>query len=134
MYNTSEEYLNAIKGDIRDFKLKGTMTTVSENTIELDEDDIVMDSYEQNSSSQPGDLFQHGGVVAKDISLQVLDRDYIIDNLTGDEWGRNLILNSDRESTFTDTLPTTTGGDFEIDAKVRFKLRKYAGFKWRDLL
>lgn len=101
MYNTGEAYRQAIQADVRDFRIKGTLTSREGDVVEFDDTDVVSGSYTHNASSQPGDLFQHGGVVAKDMSIKILDRDYIIDNLTGDEWGRNLILDSDNLETIS---------------------------------
>ncbi|HZK00835.1 MAG TPA: hypothetical protein VFC79_12540, partial [Tissierellaceae bacterium] len=112
MYNTSVAYREAIQGDIRDFRIKGVITTLEDETIEFDDSDVVVGSYKHNASSQPGELFQHGGAVAKDMQIEIFDRDFddnnpVLKSLSGGtiepqigvvlniEANRNLSYNSD---------------------------------------
>ena len=113
MFNTSAAYREAIQADVRDFRIKGILTSRDGDVVEFDDRDVVLGSYVHNASSQPGDLFQHGGAVAKDMSIKIYDQGYDEENpetinFSGGtitvqvgvipiipEFGRNIELNAD---------------------------------------
>ena len=118
MINTSEDYKEVIKQPAREIKSRITFP------------DLVLDDYQVrsinlNSLLVSGDDFEIGTAPMDMVKIEIIEPADLGD-------GKNLVLKSGIKSGFDKSIATTDGGDFERARS--FTLRKYAKFRWRDLM
>lgn len=118
MQNVSEEFKTAIASPSPEFKSRITFP------------DLVLDDYQVKSITLDsllvgGDDFEIGTAPMDMVKIEIIEPADLGD-------GNNLVLKSGIKSGFDKSIATTDGGDFERAGS--FTLRKYAQFRWRDLM
>ena len=118
MQNVSEEFKQEISQPSREIESRITFP------------DLVLDDYQVKSINLDSllvgsDDFEIGTAPMDMVKIEIIEPADLGD-------GNNLVLKSGIKSGFDKSIATTDGGNFERAGS--FTLRKYAKFRWRDLM
>jgi len=116
--NVSEEFKQEISQPSREIESRITFP------------DLVLDDYQVKSINLDSllvgsDDFEIGTAPMDMVKIEIIEPADLGD-------GNNLVLKSGIKSGFDKSITTTDGGNFERAGS--FTLRKYAKFRWRDLM
>ncbi len=118
MKNVSEQFKNAIKQPSREIKSRITFPGLvldSSHIRSIELDSLLIGTNDFEIGTAPMDM----------VKIEIIEPADLGD-------GNNLVLKSGIKSGFDKSIATTDGGNFEREGS--FTLRKYAKFRWRDLM